>query len=174
MLTKLPKMKVNVQRPSIWLGLLSLGVWTVPAYAGTSTNTVAVLATVDDRCYLNTTPLLFGTVPILSGVVDGTANISIKCPPGTNYSVSIDNGLNFNGQRRMVSDAGALPFFRYVPYEIYRDAARTQIWGSTAGRTMSGTMPSTGTASLTIYGRVPRAIVLPTPYRDTLTVTMDF
>jgi spore coat protein U-like protein len=86
--------------------------------------------------------------------------------------VAIDNGQNFNGQRRMSNGTGG--FFAYVPYQIYRNAARTQVWGSTAGTLVSGTTPVTGDVTLTAYGRVPNSIVLPRDYVDTVTVTVNF
>lgn len=133
-----------------------------------------VSATVTASCTLTTTPMMFGNAAIFSGTLDSVSALSLKCPPNTSFSIAIDNGKNFNGQRRMVSDPGAFPFFRYATYEVYKDAARTQVWGASAGRTVIGTMPRSGALVLNIYGRVPAAIILPTAYRDTLTVTVDF
>lgn len=139
--------------------------------AKTTTNTINATLDVDTSCRLFTEPLQFGTVNIFSGVVDATARVRLSCGPFVAYTVAIDNGLHFNGQRRMFS-GGA--WFAYVPYQIYRNAARTQVWGSTAGNLVTGTTPVDGEVTLIAYGRVPNSIVLPRPYMDTVTVTVNF
>lgn len=126
---------------------------------------------VDTSCRLTTEPLAFGTVNIFSGQVDATASIRLRCGPAVAYSVAIDNGLYYNGQRRMWSGG---TFFAYVPYQIYRNAARTQVWGATAGNVVTGITPVNGQVTLTAYGRVPNSIVIPRAYIDTVTVTVNF
>lgn len=115
---------------------------------------------------------MFGNVNIFSGQVDATASIRLRCGPSVAYSVAIDNGQNYNGQRRMSNGTGG--FFAYVPYQIYRNAARTQVWGAAAGTIVTGTTPASGLVTLTAYGRVPNSIVLPRAYADVVTVTVNF
>lgn len=154
--------------------VLAAGLGTVPAAASAKTlsGTLDARVQVDTSCRLTTAPLAFGTVNIFSGQVDATAAIKLSCGPAVAYSVAIDNGANFNGQRRMSNGAGG--FFAYVRYQIYRDAARTLVWGSTAGTLVTGTTPINGDVVLTAYGRVPNSIVLPRAYTDTVTVTVNF
>lgn len=142
------------------------------ASAGTTTGTMEARMRVDTACRVNTEPMAFGNVTLFSGQVDTTARIRLSCGPAVAYTVAIDNGQNFNGQRRMSNGTGG--FFAYVPYQIYRNAARTQVWGSTAGTLVTGTTPVTGDVTLTAYGRVPNSIVLPRDYVDTVTVTVNF
>ena len=62
-----------------------------------------------------------------------------------------------------------------ITYGLYRDAARTQPWGSTSGtNTVAGT--GSGLAqSLTVYGRVPvQATPSPGAYADTIVVTLTY
>lgn len=141
--------------------------------AGTLTGTMDARMTVDASCRVFTEPLQFGRANIFSGVVDATANIRLRCGPAVAYSVAIDNGQQPNGaQRRMWHGAGG--WFRYVNYQIYRNAARTQLWGSTAGNVATGTTPANGQVTLVAYGRVPNSIVLPAAYLDVVTVTVSF
>lgn len=156
------------------LPILAAFAWAGPAHARETTGTVQVVVEVDTSCVLSATPLDFGTAPILSSAIDSTSTISVKCSPGTAYILGIDNGQNYNGSRRMVSDAGAFPFFRYVGYQVYRDPARSQVWGSGPGQGVTGIAAGTGAVDLTAYGRVPAAVILPTEYRDVLTVILDF
>lgn len=75
----------------------------------------------------------FGSGTFLNGVIDATATITVRWGPNTPYSVAIDNGQNFAATRRMSSGSGkGGP--SYVPYEIYRNAIRTQRWGRLWGR----------------------------------------
>ena len=150
-------------------------VWTtVPAAvsAKVSSGTLAARVNVDTSCRLNTEPMTFGTVDLFSGQVDTTSEIRLSCGPAVAYSVAIDNGQYYNGNRRMFNGNGG--FFSYVNYQIYRNAARTQIWGATAGNVVTGVTPANGDVTLTAYGRVPNSIVLPRAYRDTVTVTVTF
>lgn len=140
--------------------------------AKTVSNSIDARVRVDTSCRLTTEPLAFGSVNIFSGQVNATASINLRCGPSVAYSVALDNGQNFNGQRRMSNGAGG--FFAYVRYEIYRDAARMQVWGSAAGTLVTGTTPANGLVTLTAYGRVPNSIVLPRAYADVVTVTVNF
>lgn len=149
----------------------ALAIVPTTASADTLSNTMIARLRVDTSCRVFTEPLAFGNVNIFSGQVDATASIRLVCGPAVAYSVAIDNGQYFNGQRRMFS-GGA--FLNYVNYEIYRNAARTQVWGATPGTVVTGVTPANGRATLTAYGRVPNSIVLPRDYIDTVTVTVTF
>lgn len=147
---------------------------TVPSvvYAKSASGSMDARVSVDTSCRLTAEPLTFGTVNIFSGQVDATTSIHLRCGPAVAYSVALDNGLNFTTQRRMSNGTGG--FFAYVSYYIYRDAARTQAWGATAGTMVTGTTPANGDVTLTAYGRVPSSIVLPRAYSDVVTVTVNF
>lgn len=156
------------------VALLALGVLPTGLSAKTMGATLQMQVTIDTSCRLQTEDLHFGTANFFNGIADATAVITVRCGPNVNYSVAIDNGLNFNGQRRMWSGSGkGGP--SYVPYEIYRNAIRTQRWGATAATIASGTTPVNGSpVALTVYGRVLNTKVLAKPYEDTVTVTLNF
>lgn len=143
------------------------------AVAGARSGTLDATVQVDSSCRMTLTPLSFGTATVISGQIDAQTTIALKCGPAIAYSVAIDNGQYFNGQRRMYGGT-AFGFAWYVNYELYRNAARTQVWGATAGNTVTGTTPASGAAALTVYGRVPNSLVLARPYIDTVTVTVNF
>lgn len=141
------------------------------AAANTLSNSLDARVRVDTSCRMTVEPMRFGDVNFFSGQVDATALIHLRCGPSVVYSVALDNGQNFNGQRRMF---GGGPVFAYVPYQIYRNAARTQVWGATPATMVNGTTPANGDVTLTAYGRVPGSLVLPRAYVDVVTVTVNF
>ncbi|UYC13526.1 spore coat U domain-containing protein [Xanthomonas sp. CFBP 8445] len=110
-----------------------------------------------------------------SGLIDNPLNyttaLSMNCRYRTAWQVSLDNGQNASGTvRRMRSASG-----QYLTYELYRDAARTQRWGSTLNTdTQTGT--GTGSAqSLTLYGQVPaQQTPAPGSYSDVVKVTVTY
>lgn len=159
-------------RPTRWIVAAALVAAPVGASAKTLNGTMDARVRVDPSCRLSADPLAFGNVNIFSGQVDATATIRLRCGPAVAYSVAIDNGQHYNGQRRMSNGNGG--WFSYVPYQIYRNAARNQVWGSTAGTLVTGVTPANGRVTLVAYGRVPAAIVLPSEYQDVVTVTVNF
>lgn len=101
---------------------------------------------------------------------NGSGNISVRCSPGSDATLTIVGGLNdgaIAGGNRALSN-GSL----YVPYDIYSDAGLTNVL------TNSATIPVTGdgTAQVVhIYGEALGAPGLtPGTYTDTISVTLDF
>ena len=141
--------------------------------AKTTTSTMIARTRVDTACKLQTTNLTFGNVNFVSGQVDATTTMALTCGPAVAYSIAIDNGQNYNGQRRMYGGT-FFGFGLYLPYELYRNAARTQVWGATPATRLNGTTPANGKAILTVYGRLPNNYVFGAVYIDTVTVTVNF
>ena len=137
--------------------------------ARTQTGTVIARLRVDTSCRLFTEPLAFGTVALPNITANATAAIRLSCGPNVVYSVAIDNGLYFNGSRRMWAGSGGL----YTVYQIYRDAAHTQVWGTGANQ-VTGTTPLDGEVTLVAYGHVPDTRRPARPYTDRVTVTVNF
>lgn len=162
-------------KPGIWAATVAL--LALPAAADArATAKMPVDLVIPAGCQVTTRPLDFGTVTIANLPADATSVISLRCAPGTAYVVQLDNGLHASGtQRRMYAGpVGAVAALRYVTYNLYRDAARSQVWTAQTGQVVSGIAPADGLASLTVYGRMPMNVVLPTGYRDTVTVTVSF
>lgn len=164
-----------------------LGTATAPAActttAGVTGNKVAtggfpftVTANVLPQCsaYV-TTDMDFGSnAGAVTGNIDRTSTIGLTCINRTAYTIALDNGLYASGTvRRMRHETDPAWF---IPYELYRDGARTQRWGSTANVDLvSGT--GTGAAqTLTVYGRAPptSGAVAAGSYSDQIKVTITY
>ncbi|MBB3255496.1 spore coat protein U-like protein [Paraburkholderia bannensis] len=153
-------------------GLVGASIPTV--YAGSKSATFQVTLTVQADCSINTNPLNFGSTGVLSSNIDQQTNLNVTCSTGTPYAVALDAGTPTGSTvaSRLLANAGATGT---VKYNLYQDAARTQVWGQTAGTdTVAGT--GTGTAqSIMVYGRVPaQNTPAPDTYQSTVTATVTF
>lgn len=107
-----------------------------------------------------------------AGPIDSSTQINIECTRLAVFRVDMDLGSNASGsQRRMRSASGD-----YIPYAIYRNAARTQTWGSGWGNAPWGIAWGLGTGSLTAYGRIDQvpAGLSPGLYEDIVTISISF
>ena len=129
-------------------------------------------------CRVRLSPIDFGIyVPLTTNPVDVLGSVTVRCQaqPG-NYAVTIGPGINGTQLLRIMSAGGG----ELLNYNLYRDAARTQIWGDGTPPTftVTGTRPSRGRPTTTahpIYGRIfanqaPNAGT----YTDGLLVTVLF
>jgi spore coat protein U-like protein len=144
------------------------------AMAGVTSTTLPVSATVLENCTVVATPMVFAaTSSVGASDIDSTATITLACTPNADFDVALDNGANaVLGIRNMKIAGGA----ELLPYRIFRDAARSQAWGSSAGvNTQPGVAPL-GAASYTAYGRIPAGTNAASAgvYVDTVTVTVTF
>lgn len=130
------------------------------------------------NCQLTVTPLVFGLyTPAQVSPLDAVADISVRCvaQPGS-YTVTIGPGQSGDQlARSMIAGPG-----EFLSYGLYRDAARTQIWGDGTPPTFTviGTRLSQGPPTVTVhplYGRI-YANQYPDPgsYTDNLLVTVLF
>lgn len=140
-----------------------------------------VSATVAKSCLVTADPLNFGTVNGLPGQADRdqTSTISVTCTTPTPYTVALtpSNGST-TGAGAMTPTGGVPGNADTVPYRLYRNAARTAVWGSvtgTGGNVAAGTGNGAAQA-LTLYGRVlgTSANVRPDSYRDVVTVNVTY
>ena len=143
--------------------------------ASPSTGTLQVTMTVQAECKLQSSaaPLAFGTHGVIDQVVDAQTSLGVQCTNSTPFNVALGagGGAGATIAARVMSGANSAA----VTYGVYRDAARSQLWGVTAS---TDTLASTGTGALQtfqVYGRVP---VQATPaagnYTDTLAVTVTY
>ena len=126
-------------------------------------------ATVSANCSVSAAPMNFGTAGVLLGNADASSTISVHCTNGVPWQVGLGNGNHASGNTRRMAGAGG-----FVAYELYRDGARTQRWGSAAGTTVLGTGTG-GAQSLTAYGRVAaQATPAAGTYTDTIVVSVTY
>lgn len=148
---------------------------TNPAFAGQTTTTMPVTATVFNNCTVSATSMSFGSLANL-GVSnhDASATISLACTPNAAYDVGLDFGSNAaGGVRQLVNSTDST---QVVPYAIYRDSARSVAWGNSFGTDTVTGFATGGSASLTAFGRIPTtaSAVTAGSYADTVTVTVNF
>lgn len=140
---------------------------------GSATFFQGVSATVSNSCRITlATDLDFGNAGSLTTNRDQTSTVMLRCPVGTSWRLSLNNGSNASGAvRRMRSPAGG-----YINYELYQNSARTQRWGTSTAEMLAGTGAGEGNPqSQSVYGRVPAQASAPLgTYTDTVIVTLTY
>jgi spore coat protein U-like protein len=132
-----------------------------PAFAQSSDD-MAVLLTTTDSCTVVAADLNFGSsTQVGLANIDGSAGITVTCNPGAAWTVTLDNGDNFNTTRNMSGAGGT------VPYGLFSDTARSTSFSSATG---------VGSGSATVYGRIPSTAtaVAAGAYADNVTVTVAY
>jgi spore coat protein U-like protein len=103
-------------------------------------------------------------------VVDASSNLSVECTLNGAYTVALDGGTITGNVNDRKMELGV----NSIDYQLYRDPARTLVWGNTVGTTVGGT-GSGAAQSLAVYGRVPaQGAKPPGTYQDTITATVTF
>ena len=148
----------------------------IPAFAGSATANLNVSASVAAVCTISTGPVAFGAYdPVIANAaadLNGTGTVTVACTKGTAATVDLGNGGNFSaGSRRMSSGSD------FLNYALYKDAARTQVWGSglAGGTTYTYNAASKAATAVTVYGRVPQAQdVTAGSYSDVVLATINY
>jgi len=128
-------------------------------------------------CTLVSVPTMmdFGTHSTPGEVVDTAAGLAVRCTSGTGYTIGLDRGNTFlGGQRNMRLVGGSI--MNLVPYNLYRNAARTQVWrDSPTADVVQGT-GSGQNQTYTIYGRatVPDPIPAVGQFQDTVVIKLYY
>lgn len=136
-------------------------------------------------CTASTSGVGFGDYdPVLTAPDDSTANVVVTCtrqifvdPFNVSYTMALSRGSSGNyASRRMNAGTARLN------YNLFRDAARSQVWGD--GTNSTGTVAgaqnfvwfqTTQTATHTLYGRVPaQQNATPGSYSDAIVLTITF
>lgn len=130
-------------------------------------------------CSVTVTTLSFGTYDAAAASPrDSTGGVTLQCSSPSTISSTFDITLSTGGSgsyttRQMAKGADRLN------YNVYADAARTQLWGNGSNGTflMRATVSGTTffTANATAYGRIPTGQWNPAgTYSDTLVVTVTY
>ena len=123
-------------------------------------------------CTVVATDLDFGNPAPGTTTIDTTSDLTVRCTHTTTFVMLIDRGDNQLGQqRRMKGTTGD-----FVNYTIFRNANRTQDWGSSRQSGRPGNAVALTPKVYTVYGRIPTLNVanLQGSYLDTVTVTLEF
>jgi spore coat protein U-like protein len=152
------------------------------AFAGTTSGTFNVTATVVAACSITNNPgITFGNYdPITNKTValDVASSISVLCTKGSAAAVTLDQGLTPTAAstcivpaRQMKDTAGDK-----LGYAVYSDTGRTTVWGCDTTNKVSFTSASGSAAQvLNSYGRVAAGQDVPVgSYSDTVTATVTF
>ena len=145
------------------------------AGASTATGTFTVQATIASACLVSATTLNFGTYSPSSGTaLTGTSTVTVNCTSGSPYTTLLNVGSGggaFTG-RTLLSGSNTLNF------NLYKDAALTQVWGDGTGSTftVAGTGSGLLTANtITVYGEIPISQDKPVgTYTSLITVTVSY
>ncbi len=148
---------------------------TAGAQAGTDTTTFNVTITVTSTCDIHTGPttnVAFGSVASSATNVSATSALTVNCTSQTPYTVALDNGQHGSAGPVRAMQNGS----NTVGYQLYQDAAHSQVWGSTTG-TGGNVYAGTGSGSaqtLTVHGLVSSANSPAGSYTDTVTATVSY
>ena len=177
--TERAKRSRSARRRRPWLApssLVSLSLLTMsPVDATTVTNTFTVQAIINASCNVSATTLNFGSYDPASGsALSGSSAVNVFCTSGTPYTASLNVGTGGGSfTTRTVASGGST-----LNYNLYRDAAHSQVWGDGTGSTftVSGTGSGVLTANpLTVYGEVPTGQDKPPgTYTSIITVTVTY
>lgn len=107
-----------------------------------------------------------------------TARLKIRCTGNGNvsYQIQLSTGSSNNYNQRSMSLDGNNS--HWLHYNIFRNKARTKIWGDGSGnsQTVSKTKSSPFTKRHTIHGTIPalQTSIQTGSYSDTILVTVDY
>ena len=145
------------------------------AGAGTATGTFTVQATISSACLVSATTLNFGAYsPASVTALTAASTVSVNCTSGSPYTTALNVGSGGGsfGTRAMLNGVSSLDF------NLYRDAAYSQVWGDGTGSTF--TVAGTGSGllvsnNITVYGQVPISQDKPVgTYTSLITVTVSY
>jgi spore coat protein U-like protein len=159
----------------VGVGIAAAVLANTPAAATTATNTFTVQAVINSACNVSAATLNFGTYsPTAGSALTGTSVVSVYCTSGTPYTTSLNVGTGGGAfTTRTLANGG-----NTLNYNLYRDAAYSQVWGDGSGATF--TVAGTGSGLLTantvtVYGQIPVAQDKPVgTYTSTITVTVTY
>jgi spore coat protein U-like protein len=145
---------VNPLRAALALGVL--------AFAGTAGAACTISAA--------TGPAFGSYDPLAPAPLDAAGSITYTCTP-PRPTVQLSTGSSGTYSARTLRSGSAT-----IRYNLYLDAARTQVWGDGSGGTWTDrALPGNRTRTLPIYGRIPPLQdAVAGSYFDTIVVTFAF
>jgi spore coat protein U-like protein len=126
-------------------------------------------------CTISTTSVAFGNYNVFTATPDdSTGTITYRCnSTAMNISIALSDGSSTTFSPRTLRKGGEV-----LSYNLYRNAARTQIWGNGTGGTSVYTQsnpPNNQNVNVTVYGRIPALQdVSAGNYSDTVSAVINF
>ena len=127
-------------------------------------------------CTISVTGVNFGSYNVFSGSpVQSTGGLTFRCGSGVDTNpvrISLSAGQSSTYYSRALSRSG-----ESLEYNLYRDAARTEIWGDGSNGTFDVPVAPEKNAwvPVTIYAEIPPSQdVAAGAYTDTVTATINF
>ena len=158
------------------LSLAVLSLITIPAFAGSQTANLNVTASVSAVCTISTVTVAFGAYdPVVANAatdLNGTGTLTVACTKGAAATIDLGVGNNLSGGSRRMSSGTD-----FLNYALYKDGARTQVWGTgmTGGTTLTYNSASKASTSITVFGKVPQAQdVTVGSYSDVVVATINY
>jgi len=157
-------------------GTLLMATGLAGAAPSPATTTLNVTANVASNCLVTAGVLAFSDYDA-SALVNGQADLSVRCSNGTPYRIKLGAGNSGAiGQRLLLSGLNELQ------YNLYTDAGRGTIWGETVGtNTVGGNgrgMSALKANTHTVFGTIPNSVEnqdAPTGlYTDAVPVTVEY
>jgi spore coat protein U-like protein len=155
-------------------GVMAAGV----AQSATTGTSFAVTATVQATCSATAAALAFPAYTPGTGAQTANTTISVKCTKNAPFTVALNAGATTGtsfAQRLMGSGANTLQ------YQLYKDAAFTNVFGdgTASTQTVTGTGLGIATAnSVQVFGQVldsaTNQAASAGAYTDTITVTVTY
>lgn len=119
---------------------------------------------------------MFGSYSVYSvTATDSVGTITYRCtgPGQADITISISQGQSGSFTPRQMANGS-----EQLNYNLYRNAARTNIWGDGSGTTRVFTrnnVPNNQNFNLNVFGRIPAAQdVAAGGYADNVVVTVNF
>jgi spore coat protein U-like protein len=128
-------------------------------------------ARAEAACTITTTSVAFGTYDVFTATNDdANGTVQISCTPRENIQVTLSRGSSATFNPRTLRSGTNI-----LNYNLFRNAARTQIWGDGTGGTSVFNGNNIRNRTLTIYGRVPALQDAAVgSYTDTIVATVIF
>ena len=175
-------MKISVRTLFLAISASALAMVAFAAAAGTAGGTLAVSATVNTNCTVNSPTLTFTAIDPTANVNStGQANLSVTCTRGTTL---VDIKLGPGGHQIVSGSRQVNSGANNMAYALYTDSGHTTLWGDSS-TTGIGNKLSTGFSAFTsvatpqtftVYGLILAAAedVPAATYTDSVAVTVDF
>jgi spore coat protein U-like protein len=132
-------------------------------------------ASAQSSCTISVTSIAFGNYNVFTTTADdSTGTITFRCNAAArNISISLSDGSSSTFSPRTMRKSSEV-----LQYNLYRNAARTTLWGDGTGGTSvytNSNPPNNRNVNVTIYARIPaQQDVSAGSYSDTVSAVINF